>query len=229
MSAGVISAHAFTDHYKGAVLLDNPVGYYRLGETSGPAIDLGSAGINGTYSGTPTRGIAGIPGIPGDGAMACPAAGDSVRLGAVHDLTSATAPTGMSVECWIYYTAVSSFNPFVNKGDTGWRLHRNNSNNIVQWRVSNSASSLNGGGLVNGAWNHIVGVYDYVNQLVYVNGALSASIGYTGAVATNANTLGIGYNEGQPSRPALANIDEVALYNYPLSAARIAAHYAAGH
>jgi hypothetical protein len=152
-------------------------------------------------------------------------------MGNVLPLTSASAPTGMSVECWVKPSGASTFNPFVNKGDTAYRLHRNNSNQIVQWRVSNSASGLNStsGSVPTGSWTHIVGVYDYVNELIYINGVLNAAIGYTGAVATNANTLAVGYNEGQPSRPYLGDIDEVAIYNYPLTLAQCAAHYAAGH
>src|SRR5262249_54513852 len=46
--------------YSSVVLADNPIGYWRLGETSGPtAFDSSGLGHNGTYTGGVTLGVPG--------------------------------------------------------------------------------------------------------------------------------------------------------------------------
>src|SRR5437763_1786933 len=64
----VTSAKAAPDAYAAEVKADNPIGYWRLNETSGTtANDLSGNGNNGTYGPGVTLGQPGLPpGVPGD-------------------------------------------------------------------------------------------------------------------------------------------------------------------
>ena len=67
----VTPAWAAPDAYETAVKADNPIGYWRLNETSGTtAADLSGNRNNGTYSPAVTLGQPGLPlGVPGDKAV----------------------------------------------------------------------------------------------------------------------------------------------------------------
>ena len=45
--------------YRDAVLADSPVGYWRLAETTGAAVDTAGNAAGGTYNGGMTRGVPG--------------------------------------------------------------------------------------------------------------------------------------------------------------------------
>jgi hypothetical protein len=69
------------------------------------------------------------------------------------------------------------------------------------------------------------------NAVIYVNGVADVSGTVTrnlpAAGTTGNNMVFIGYDNREPASGVVV-MDEVALYNYPLSAARVAAHYRAG-
>ncbi len=85
--------------------------------------------------------------------------------------------------------------------------------------------------LVVGTTYHAAGTYDGVNVRIYVNGVLQGTTAATGAIAYNA--LG-GYGLALGNDPSLTDanlqgyLDETAIYNYALSATRIAYHYREG-
>lgn len=90
--------------YRDAVLADAPVGYWRLGETSGPAADESSSAVAGTYQGGVVRGVAGA--LSGDPDAAA-------RFDGVDDLVSmGDPPSGVldfgtgdfTAEAWIKTT-----------------------------------------------------------------------------------------------------------------------------
>ena len=74
-----------------------------------------------------------------------------------------------------------------------------------------------------GEWHHIVGSFDGLVQRLFVNGELVGSQ-ETGYAESHGSPFGIA------TQYPLVNgfVDEVAYYNYPLSADRVAAHYQTG-
>src|SRR6185436_2010556 len=80
--------------------------------------------------------------------------------------------------------------------------------------------------LVAGRTYHVVGAYDGATQRLYVNGRQVASTALTGAADTTISGLRIGSWDGTQQFFA-GTIDEAALYNKTLSAAQVAAHFAA--
>lgn len=81
-----------------------------------------------------------------------------------------------------------------------------------------------------GKWYQMVGVYNGTNALLYVNGQLVASAPLTGAVDTGSgNVEGIGWkNSGQSSEKFYGDIDQVRVYNRPLSASEVKQLYNLG-
>lgn len=70
-----------------------------------------------------------------------------------------------------------------------------------------------------GVWQHVAGVYDGANLLLYRNGALVASTRASGTLQQSARPVVIG---NHPSWSAFnGNIDHVYLYNRALTAAEI--------
>jgi Concanavalin A-like lectin/glucanases superfamily len=86
--------------------------------------------------------------------------------------------------------------------------------------------------LVVGTGAHVVGTYDGVNVRIFVNGALQGTTAATGAISyasIGAFGLALG-NDGSTTDANLQGaLDEVAIYNYALSATRIAYHFRQGN
>jgi hypothetical protein len=81
------------------------------------------------------------------------------------------------------------------------------------------------------AWHYLVVVFDAGNAAhFYLDGVLTESINGPGPVKSAARQdLMIGRNPVNPSQNLfIGNIQEVAIYNYPLTDAQVAAHYKAG-
>ena len=76
-------------------------------------------------------------------------------------------------------------------------------------------------------WYHIAFTYDGTTVKLYVNGTMVGSYAFTGTLGVNATDLEIGRYSASSATTQDMRIDEVAVYPTALSAARIAAHYAA--
>src|SRR5205807_5731550 len=84
------------------------------------------------------------------------------------------------------------------------------------------------GTVVAGQTYHVVGTYDGTTRRLYVNGAEVATGALTGAATATTNPLYMAsWNGG--AEVLKGTIDEVAVYSTALTAARVSAHYAAGH
>ena len=92
----VLAPSAFAD-YGGTVLADNPLGYWQLGDVSGPtAVDLSGDGLDGAYAGSVTFGVS----SPVYGASDTRSEINGTALSAVSSMTSLPAgcrgPTAVS-------------------------------------------------------------------------------------------------------------------------------------
>jgi Concanavalin A-like lectin/glucanases superfamily len=80
-----------------------------------------------------------------------------------------------------------------------------------------------------GAWHHYALTWDGSTAILYVDGVNVASTSRSGPLASQeSQDVYIGRDPNIVDRCLAATIDEVAIYNTALSAARIAAHFAAG-
>ena len=242
LGAAVLPAQA---DYKSTVLADGPLAYYRFSETVtmpvlSYATNIGSVGpaANGTFNGA----FGGVPGaLVGNTNTATTFGNGNV----VIPYSAAINPSGpFTVECWANPNEantgypVSPFSSIFYNSSTapnareGWVIYQNGANgNTWAFRIGNSAgySAIATGGIVtDGQWQHLVGVYDGANALLYVNGVLCATTATSSAPAPNpSQEMDIG-TASAFGRWFGGGVDEAAVYPSALSAADILAHYQNG-
>lgn len=154
-----------------------------------------------------------------DGALLFDGDGDFVEISdeAAFDFTDE-----MTVACWVKVdTFDKNWQAIVTKGDSAWRLHRNNNNSYLDFActgVSGDMVAVDGGptDVTDNAWHHVVGVYDGTKLLLYVDGRLDMSGDVSGTLATNDYPVLIGENAEQRDREFNGLIDEVCLYSFAL-------------
>lgn len=220
--------------YVQEVLADSPIGYWRLGETSGTnANDETSNNYDGTYSATYTLGQ---PGPVAGGKSVSFAGTGYVTLGSPA-LLKRSHP--ISVEAWIYPTAwAAQVNEYTliteaygGDGNVRWMLGRPSGGSGVGFGYytpgpdwSNVVRDPSDPPL--DTWTHYVGTYDGANMYLYKNGVEVATRPNTAALPNGNETFYIGRNwAGATYFPG--RMAEAAVYGSALSPTRIAAHYAA--
>jgi hypothetical protein len=221
--------------YAANVLADEPVGYWRLGEQPGSSQALGEANeFHGQYVGAVTLGQSGA--IADDDNTSIRFAPNSqpkqVDLGNPAELQI----TGqISMEAWIKPANITgSLNNILAKGwvpsrEISFRLNAG-AYSVAPWTGSpvslGTSAPIPQDDLNN--WVHLVGLYDGTHWRIYRNGVeIAASESSVGAVEVNANWT-IGARSGGNERFFQGSIDEVAIYNRPLSANEIRRHYLGG-
>jgi hypothetical protein len=226
--------------YRALILADNPLVYWRLGESSGTtALDSSGNSRNATYTGSPTLGAAGALKRDGDTAVTFAGSGQYADIAdaAWMDVTSG----GITVEAWVKFTTNLSSAVHVVSRDSEsggastsrvWALRIGSAEqvNLLLWNTSTSLS-LSGAttGLNDGNWHHIAVTYDGTNGRVYVDGSLDAtSSSFSGGLKDGAIAITVGRKSGGSGNSFPGTVDEVAFYATALSATRISAHYAAG-
>jgi hypothetical protein len=217
--------------YQAIILSDAPVAYWRLGETSGTtAYDISGNGLNGTYQGGVTLGQPGA--LVGDGDTAAGFNG-STGLVSIPQISS-LAGASFSVETWFYLSTTPPSNGLVL---VDIRVSETVNGHIVL--VVDTATRLVGGFYANStaggniglnAWYHGVLTYDASPQTIqlYLNGSQVASRSGVGPLLSGTQTNKIGNHTLLAQSPWPGRIDEVAIYNYALSASQVAAHYRTG-
>ena len=241
IGAGPCLAHA---DYATEVTGRGPVAYYRLNETIATtstalnAGNLGSAG-DGAYSSHVVHPVAGaLPSQPGNGGAsffspteAASAAASCITVAYQAGLNAAGP---FSFEFWAKPSDANSqcAAGSILLGNSGWIFYKNA---IVagQWtfRTLSSASAnqnVSGGTITPGQWQHIVGVWDGTQNMLYVNGV---QVGATAAASFKPNTtlqLAIGNRSALDYSPFVGGLDEVAYYTNALSLSRVQAHFQTG-
>jgi hypothetical protein len=231
-----------TPTYSSVVLADAPVGYWRLGETSGTtAADASGNGRTGTYTAGPALNQPGA--LRGDADPAALFAGAQTgQRVAVPDHASLDL-NAFTVECWIYLTAYGTA--------TNWRVialkeaagpARNYGLFLLLGTQSALHFSFSSGGVFRSfnttvqlglrRWRHVVLTHTPGAALrVYVDGELSDQVAVTGVPDTNAAPFVFGGVDPAafPTFDGMTGrLDEVALYPTALAPARIREHYRAG-
>ena len=213
--------------YRDTVRVDNPAGYWRLGESSGPmAGDNSGNARHGSYGGTYTLSQTGL--IAGD-------ADKSARLAAGSGAVTASAFSGLlgpsfSAEAWIKHPGLSVNNTETrvisrNAGSTGgWKLgvRRTSAGAQEAFFTFGSITAPIAIAPTSTTVYHLVGTYDGARIRLYLDGREVASAAATGSANTTASVL-IG---GTPA--ADLNVDEAAVYAAPLTAEQVKAHFEVG-
>jgi hypothetical protein len=214
--------------YKGTVLSDRPLSYWRLDDTSGTVAGDATVANPGTYVGSPTLGVAGlIASEPADDAVSFNGSTSDVRIGQAGALDFTTA---LTFEAWI---SPSSLPPAgtprsILSKPGSFALGLNGSAptfTILELGLHNTVSAPQGT-LAPGGVYHLVGTYDGSEERLYVNGAQVAAAALAGSPEQSLGGMHIGSWDGA-SEFFAGTIDEAAVYPSALSPERIAAHYAA--
>ncbi|HEX5591491.1 MAG TPA: LamG domain-containing protein, partial [Candidatus Limnocylindrales bacterium] len=210
--------------YLDAVLADNPLAYWRLGEASGTLADDAVGSANGTYTGGFTLGQPGA--LTGDPNTAVLLNGTTGYVRAPQ----LSLPGTITLEAWARPTAYPGDSALVGQwnGASGSMLYVTSDfgGRVHMW--VNGASIFAPAPPV-GAWHHYVGTYDGTNARIYIDGALAAGpTPLAGPLTTAPRFFEMGtYNNGGGGK-FNGRIDEVAVYSSALSASRIQAHYLIG-
>jgi hypothetical protein len=227
--------------YGQIVLADHPIGYWRLDESSGTVAHDYLGTNNGSYTNV-------LLNQPGNNLI------DTHKSARFGQLSSANSFVGnvpidfatsgnasFTVEAWVNGGAQSTDCGLITKG-TGaggeqFNLDCGAANHAFRFfvRDANGGVHLANGTLgPNGTWRHIVGVCDEANGsvILYVNGVANASGTITAGsgLLSSANPVSFGSRQsgtGAYDAQFVGNMEEVAIYNYVLTPARILAHYSA--
>jgi len=229
--SGRLSRLSAGTDYRGLVLADGPVGYWRLGEASGTTAADETGTNSGTYVNGPTLGVAGA--LKGTSSTAASFNGTTQYVD-VPSSASLNASSGVSVEAWVKPTAMPG------AGNSGTIAMKASDPPYAYWLqvtdtdrakfgvgVGGVNHPLSAGGVVApGSWYHLVGTYDGSVQRLYVNGSLVASQAQSGNVDSVAGDFRIGTT--RVTEFFNGSIDDVAVYNKALTPAQVQAHYEAG-
>ncbi|MFI6705384.1 LamG-like jellyroll fold domain-containing protein [Nonomuraea sp. NPDC050478] len=229
-------AYAGGSLYRSRVLDSDPFGYWRLGEASGTTgTDLGSGAGNLTYQGVTL-------GQPGALAGTTDTAA-TFQAGSIVKLPSNTIPhlgDQLSVEAW-FKTSQSGVLVAAGTQESG-NLARGamlyvGTDGKLRGALDAVMTPITSTGTVNdGQWHHAVLTVAGQDQTLYLDGQqVGTTTGTVTAWRTYA-TIGNGVTDaakspavpsGVQAFPLQGQLDEVALYGKPLTAAEVQAHYAA--
>jgi glucose/arabinose dehydrogenase len=214
------SPTTYTATYAEVPVVPGMVAAYSFDEAGGATVsDISGNGNHGTISGA-TRNSSGQYGA----ALDFDGSNDSVT---VPDSSSLDLTSGMTLEAWVRPLTTSSWRTVVLKerpGDIVYALYSSNSDSgrpTGRVRVNGSTISATGTSrLTTSVWTHVATTFDGANLRLYVNGALVATRAASGTILTSGNPLRIGGSTAL-GRWFRGRIDEVRVYNRPLSASEI--------
>ena len=227
--------------YPTTILADNPIAYYRLEETSGPAAADSSASgaFPGTYNVSGSYPLLGQPGIDTNSIVVSGGETASVTAGYYPELNQ-QAP--FSVEIWArpvsaptggnYRCPIGNFSGWGVGSPSGWYIYQTPDSPSAFAFVTPSGVWISYPNYSLFNWYHLVGTYDGTNMSFYVNGVLvgtQSAAGYQANSVNNAgiNSLALG-NRGDGYGSFDGGLDEFAYYTNSLSAAQVLTHYQVG-
>jgi hypothetical protein len=217
---------AASSFYKATVMADGPVGYWRLGETSGTTAVDSMGTSNGLYFWGYNLGIADALVNDTDPALGLFAGGGV----AMPDAAPFRFTEAFSVEAWIKPNNFVNLQWFLVK-NLDYYLYINDVNGKVVFGFRKSdgvtypyadtaAFTLN-------EWQHVVGTYDGSKIIIYRNGVNVAQVAATGTNSAVAGDVHLGqWNGGGGWYDG--GLDEVAIYPHALSAPKVLEHYRRG-
>ena len=189
------------------------VAWYRF---DGDALDSSGNEIHGTEMGDPTY-EAGVFGQ----AISLDGDGDYVDCGLDPKLDITEF---LTFTYWIKVVEFDkSWNTVISRGDDSWRSSRAGTNNFMEAAVGGTAGNYTYGvtDVDDGEWHHIGWVYDGTMNYLYLDGEVDATEANSGQITVSSFPLYIGDNSGATGRFWNGLIDDVQIYNRPLTQAEI--------
>lgn len=221
--------------YPYEVVSKGPLAYWRLGESTGTHAHNETGKHAGTYTGSPTLGVAGpLLTDPNTAITVNGAQGVTVLHHADFDVIEYNAP--VSIGCWIDTSDVTAgVKKIINKelSSVGWNLAIDGTSGGVSFSMVNVlttnhlqvTSTLD---VRDGNWHYIVVTYNGVNAAgvkIYVDGVLTSTTTQydtlTASILTSSNIL-IGMDT------YIGSIDEVSIYSYEITPYEINTQYNVG-
>jgi hypothetical protein len=238
--------------YPLAVLADHPLAFWRLDESNGVTAYDYWAGNNGIYTNValstyPPYSIASDPAegyAPSFGTFSA----NNSYMDWVPTNINFTTPTNVngefSVECWIMALAAPNDGGILALGygnggeEFALDLGGNDPAHDLRFYVRDSAGIAHGATSTfapagDSKWHHVVGVCDESSGTVtlYIDGrsAATASIPLKGGILASSQSLSVGARQSGLNtiydNQFIGGIDEVAVYNYALTASQVQAHF----
>jgi len=211
--------------YEAAILALNPVAYWPLSETNGSvAVDYASTN-DGTYTGTCTLGQPGLTPTLGVGTNTSVGFDGTTAYVdiPVHNL-NITGP--ITVIAWVQTPSGGEpgFATVVGHSDQSYRVSVVNAASNPRFADAGPdvVSSLSVG---DANWHQLVGVYDGVNQYLYVDGQLSAGPTASSPSGSTDDVMIGAAPDYLGSRNFKGNICQVAILAQALSATQVATFY----
>ena len=215
-----------TSAYGRAVAADTPIGWWRLGDTSGNAAVDQMGANNGTYSATGVT-LNQTALVPTETNKAA-ALNGSTGYATIPPAVAFNVTNRISLEAWIKPTSLPSsgvFRSVMTKAES-YALQFNGPRlefTIIQSGTRRRLQTPSGV-IVAGGTYHVVGTFDGTTQRLYVNGTQVASAALSGSATVTTNPIVLGSWDG---RQEFFNgtLDEAAVYGTVLSATQVRAHY----
>lgn len=227
--------------YANTVLSDNPLAYWRLGDASGvtPTARDEQEGIDGTYSGSPSYGVAGALNSDANSAVA-------FNGGSLIDLAEPISfgSSDFAIEAWFNTASASTDQQIWESDYTGTPSQPQDvslalASGKAQFKVedANGTSALvtSSSTYNDGAWHYIAAVRNGSTFTLYVDGI---SVGSTSQTLGNVDVSGsiprIGDGQHTTSNTHDGHffggsLDEIAVYTNALTSAQVTSHYGAGN
>jgi hypothetical protein len=193
----------------------NLLGWWKF---DGDPCDSSGYGRDGTEVGGPTYTL----GVDGQ-AISLDGVDDYVDCGShpAFDLTDA-----ITITAWIKVNQFDrTWQAIVTRGDNSWRIHRNSNSDYINC-AGTGLTPLSATGTTNvddGAWHHAAGIYDgnAGGLYVYIDGALDGYALVSGQLNISSFPVYIGENAQATGRFWNGLIDDVRIYDYAISEAKL--------
>jgi concanavalin A-like lectin/glucanase superfamily protein len=235
--------------YSQTITADAPKSWWRLDETSGTTATDSIGTNNGTYSGTIGYNQPSL--LPAGGGTSIDF-GNSLGKINVGDVFDFVGNVSYSVECWVRFSDLvdASARYLVSKQRTspsrdGWGMGFNFAqganqqgpkSGVISWQRWNNTTASVVAWPSSGAPNiqpgkqyHLVGTYDGSTLRLYINGVLVNTGSASATIIDITEGLAIAAFNTATGSSSKEVMDEVAIYDYVLSASQIRSHYSAGN
>lgn len=219
------------DSYEKMILAHAPDSYWRMDETGSTQSDE-VGGVTGTFEGSgATKGAASLLTEEQNAAYTTGTSGARLDVGDVYDFTGQVA---FSFEVWFTASLIdSTFRMLLHKrtGTDGWNMWVQNpggGGRVGFERIASSTfqgASSAAGTITTSTVYHVVATYDGTTLRTYINGDLAAETSSNNVSLPDiATRMAIGASE-TGGNGFQGTIDEVAVYDYVLTPARVFEHY----